>query len=130
MKDCHFDGLGDDALNIHSQAGEIAETDGEKMHFIYRDRSLRSCPLGEKWAQGGDLIRFYDRNTFLEKGTFRLVSYDGGDAVVTGHFRLLREKHTRTRIPSPVTKYAYQKLLLLGYVSPRNYNLAGHSRLV
>lgn len=83
MKDCHFDGLGDDALNIHSQAGEIAETDGEKMHFIYRDRSLRSCPLGEKWAQGGDLIRFYDRNTFLEKGTFRIVSYDGGDAVVT-----------------------------------------------
>lgn len=84
MKNCKFRGLGDDALNIHSQAGEVAEYDraSGRMRCICRDRQMNEAPLGLKWAQEGDLIRVYERSTFLEKGTFRIGSYSKGRAVI------------------------------------------------
>ncbi len=86
MKDCAFSGLGDDALNIHSQAGEIGEIrpDGT-LRCIYRNRQMEPCTLSPSFAQGGDLLRVYDRNTFLEKGTITLSAYEQGVAAVASH---------------------------------------------
>lgn len=84
MKDCHFHGLGDDALNIHSMAGEI-KTIGEDGHLHLMKRPCLGAerPLGAKWAQKGDLIRVYDRNTVLETGSFRVAGYTDSDIVPT-----------------------------------------------
>ncbi|MCQ2431161.1 MAG: right-handed parallel beta-helix repeat-containing protein [Clostridia bacterium] len=84
MKNCHFVGLGDDALNIHSQAGEIAEYDetAGSMRCIYRNRKMEEGKLGPLWADKDDMICFYDRNTFLQKGTFRIRSYHDGHAEI------------------------------------------------
>lgn len=81
MKNCHFDGLGDDALNIHSIAGEIAaiSDDGKHMHFTRgNDRGLP-----QKWAQSGDVILVYDKETLHVKGRLTLSQYaDNGDAEI------------------------------------------------
>ncbi len=84
MKDCNFVGLGDDALNIHSQAGEIETWNPETgdATFIYRDRSMNPGRLGSLWAQGGDRIVVYDRDTFLEKGKIVLEDYHEGKAKI------------------------------------------------
>ena len=86
MKNCTFVGLGDDALNIHSQAGEIGEirADGS-LHCIYRNRQMEPGELSPSFAEAGDILHVYDRNTFLEKGTLTLASYDHGDAVIETH---------------------------------------------
>ena len=84
MKNCDFVGLGDDALNIHSTAGEVASWDpatGE-MHCIYRNRAMEPGKLSPLWAEGGDNIIVYDRNTFLEKGKLHLADYRDGIAAV------------------------------------------------
>lgn len=80
MKDCFFDGLGDDALNIHSQAGEIASVDREKgvIRCIYRDRQMREQPLSPLWADKGDTICVYEHDTFLKKGSFVVERYENG----------------------------------------------------
>ncbi len=93
MKDCHFDGLGDDALNIHSQAGEVKSFDAEKgeMTCIYRRRDMTEAPLGPLWAQAGDRICVYDRNTFLRRGTVTLADYHGGNAKITAVEGSVRE---------------------------------------
>ena len=84
MKDCDFVGLGDDALNIHSTAGEVESWDpaAGKMHCIYRNRAMEPGKLSPLWAEGGDNIIVYDRNTFLEKGRFHLTDYKDGMAAV------------------------------------------------
>lgn len=84
MKDCDFVGLGDDALNIHSQAGEIESWNPEtgEMHCICRNRTMEPGQLGALWAQGGDTIIVYDRETFLEKGKLLLSDYRSGTAKV------------------------------------------------
>lgn len=82
MKNCDFVGLGDDALNIHSQAGEIESWNPEtgEMHCICRNRTMEPGQLGALWAQGGDTIIVYDRETFLEKGKLLLSDYRSGTA--------------------------------------------------
>ena len=47
LKDCHFDGLGDDALNVHSQAGRShpSTTMPARFSCIYRDRQMNACQL-------------------------------------------------------------------------------------
>ncbi len=86
MKDCDFVGLGDDALNIHSQAGEIGEirSDGT-IHCIYRNRDMTPDELSPLFAESGDMLRVYDRSTFLEKGTITLADYKNGDAVIASY---------------------------------------------
>lgn len=84
MKDCDFVGLGDDALNIHSQAGEIESWNPEtgEAHCIYRSRTMEPGKLSPLWAQDGDTITVYDRETFLEKGRLLLSDYRDGMAKV------------------------------------------------
>ncbi len=117
MFDCHFDGLGDDTLNIHGIAGEIMEIEGDRMKFMHRHRSGHS-PLASNWACPGDVIEVYDSATFVRKGTLTVGEYapDGyatitattgtyavGDALAntayyaTTHLRNCVAKNTRAR---------------------------------
>ena len=84
MRDCHFLGLGDDALNIHAKAGEIAAFDPASgaLKVICRNTTGKEVPLPGRWADAGDTLAVYDPGTFLEKGRLGVVSYEGGDAVV------------------------------------------------
>ena len=83
MRDCHFLGLGDDALNIHAKAGEIAAFDPASgaLKIICRNTSGKEVPLPGSWAGAGDTLAVYDPGTFLEKGRLGVVRYEsGGDA--------------------------------------------------
>ena len=85
MRDCHFLGLGDDALNIHAKAGEIAAFDPASgtLKVICRNTTGKEVPLPGRWADAGDTLVVYDPGTFLEKGRLEVARYeDGGDAVV------------------------------------------------
>lgn len=84
MYNCHFNGLGDDTLNIHGTAGEIREIrpDGS-MLLEHRHRSGFS-KLQKNWAREGDVIEVYDSQTFLRKGTFTIGTFSPeGDATIT-----------------------------------------------
>ncbi len=82
MKDCDFLGLGDDALNIHSMAGTVAEWDSEtgKLRTIHGRTGGKLNPL---WAQAGDTIIVYDPATFHEKGKLLLSAYEDGIGTAT-----------------------------------------------
>lgn len=84
MKDCDFLGLGDDALNIHSTAGEVEDFDPATgtMPCIYRHRAMEPDKLGPLWAQAGDWLVVYDRETFLQKGRVLLKDYHDSTAYV------------------------------------------------
>lgn len=80
MKDCHFDGLGDDALNIHGKAGEIKRYDsatGEAV-MICRNTARKETQLPRGWAQAGDRLVVYDAKTCLTKGKVDVVDYRDG----------------------------------------------------
>ena len=83
MVDCHFRGLGDDALNIHSMAAEIKSLDsGGKVGLILRgpDRKTeRKLPGG--WAKAGDRLEIYGQD-YSRRGEVDLASYD--DKTCTG----------------------------------------------
>ncbi|MBO5051689.1 MAG: right-handed parallel beta-helix repeat-containing protein [Clostridia bacterium] len=83
MYNCHFNGLGDDTLNIHGQAGEITEIreDGS-MKLQHRFRNGLS-PLRDQWARAGDVIEVYDPETFVCKGKLTLASYQDGEVTVS-----------------------------------------------
>lgn len=85
MKHCHFVGLGDDALNIHGSAGEIADIlpDGRvkvQRHYFQKQGLF---PIGDDWAMPGDVLEVYDSHTFLAKGTLTVGSFVDGVATVT-----------------------------------------------
>lgn len=87
LKDCRFWGLGDDALNIHTMAGELKEFDAASGRFklILRgpDRTKEGrLPAG--WAGAGNEIEVYDPKSFLLKGKMKLLSYNESDC--TGAF--------------------------------------------
>ena len=72
IKDCFFDGLGDDALNIHSTAGFITEADGNSIKVINKRFDI---PLDENWCQKGDVIAVYD-TSFVRKGSVRVEKFE------------------------------------------------------
>lgn len=80
MRDCHFDGLGDDALNIHGKAGELKRFDpatGEA-ELICRNTKRRETKLPGGWAQAGDTLVVYDAKTCLTKGRVGVAAYADG----------------------------------------------------
>ncbi len=72
IKDCYFDGLGDDALNIHSTAGFITEADGNSIKVINKRFDI---PMDENWCQKGDVIAVYD-TSFVRKGSLTVEKYE------------------------------------------------------
>lgn len=72
IKDCFFDGLGDDALNIHSTAGFITEADGSSIKVINKRFNI---PMEKNWCQEGDVIAVYD-TSFVRKGSVRVEKFE------------------------------------------------------
>ena len=71
-----FDGLGDDAVNVHSRAGILTTFDpaAREVHFV---DGWSKTPCDAFWAFPGDTVEFYDPKTFLAKGTATVESYTG-----------------------------------------------------
>lgn len=83
---CTFNGLGDDALNIHGAAGEISGRlpDGsiQCRRRYYGKEGL--FPLDGRWCAPGDVLEVYDRATFHHKGFLTVGSFDAdGHAILT-----------------------------------------------
>ena len=72
VKDCYFDGLGDDALNIHSTAGTISSIDGNS---ITLKNGRFDIPLGDNWCKANDKIAVYTKD-FALKGYFNVEDYN------------------------------------------------------
>lgn len=81
MYDCHFNGLGDDALNIHGTAGEVIEADGNRFVFRHRNWKNEYHDLDGNWAMPGDVIIAYDPATFHQRGKILVESWDGVNCV-------------------------------------------------
>lgn len=79
MTDCHFERLGDDALNVHGNAGCVTDCDPAAGAFTCRYRKNgKESELEENWAHAGDEIVVYDVDTFVEKGRAKLFEYTCG----------------------------------------------------
>lgn len=79
MRNSEFDGLGDDALNIHSTAGTASEVDMEA-HTI-RCHYCKKRPDGElpaTWCRAGDRIRIFDPKTIQCVGELTVVDFREG----------------------------------------------------
>ena len=79
MIDCHFDGLGDDCLNIHGKSGEVKAYDPKtgEIQCICRNTRRQETKLPAGWAKKGDTLVVWDPKTFFEKGKVSLAAYDG-----------------------------------------------------
>lgn len=71
VEDCLFEGLGDDAVNIHSTAGYITEIHPDRIKAVNRRFSI---PLEHDWCQKGDIIAVYGRD-FLQKGLIMVKDF-------------------------------------------------------
>ena len=84
LRDCVFEGLGDDPLNVHGKVAELACYD--------QDAGVATCgwrlshgelrPMGDKWAVAGDVLAVYPRETFVEKGRVEVMESRGGGEYV------------------------------------------------
>ena len=82
LRNCEFDGLGDDALNIHSTAGTATAVDTEKK--TVKCNYCKKRPDGElpaAWCQGGDRVRFFNPETLTLEG--ELLVEDFTDGILT-----------------------------------------------
>ena len=92
LRDCRFDGMGDDALNVHCKSGEVASWNPEtgELSCVCRNTSRQVTALPAGWAKAGDELIVYDAATLLEKGRAKLLSYepDGRAVVMQGAPRI------------------------------------------
>ncbi|MBQ3549403.1 MAG: right-handed parallel beta-helix repeat-containing protein [Clostridia bacterium] len=92
MKDCYFENMGDDALNMHSTAGTVF-TDPENNTFkcVYgRINTRLDSLLDDDWAKAGDILNIYEQESFDHVASVRVVSYKGNDVVyepIFGEFK-------------------------------------------
>ena len=79
LRDCHFRGLGDDALNVHAKVAEIESFDPATgaISVLCRDSSGGKARLPRGWARPGDVLAVYDAATLLPKGRIELSSWSG-----------------------------------------------------
>ena len=80
MKDCYFENLGDDALNMHSTAGTVADIDCEHNAFdcVYVRRNDRlEYLMDREWAKPGDILNIYDHESFAHGASVKVLSYVG-----------------------------------------------------
>ncbi len=79
VRDCYFDGLGDDALNIHSTAGTVTAMEENRLTLI---NGRFSIPLESAWCQKGDVLALYTQE-FSCKGHFLVEQYENSSVVGT-----------------------------------------------
>lgn len=69
VEDCHFEKPGDDCINVHDMAYKVDSVTG--------DRATVSAPrfsFSQSWAKQGDIIEFFDSETFASLGTATVTS--------------------------------------------------------
>ena len=71
INDCYFDGLGDDAVNIHSTAGTISSINS---NFVTLKNGRFDIPLEDSWCKAGDKIAVYNED-FVLKGFIYVDDY-------------------------------------------------------
>ena len=76
LEDCDLDCIGDDKINIHTQAMNVSSLDGDKMALIFDRVNGFVSPY---WCEKGDLLCVYDPNTLELKGKVKVLTSDGGD---------------------------------------------------
>jgi hypothetical protein len=84
LKDCHFDGMGDDCLNIHGVGGEVKDFDADvgRLVCIRRGEGGRERAFSQHWASSGDRLVVYDKKTLLEKGRLSVRSFSADGTVM------------------------------------------------
>ena len=79
LEDCIFENLGDDALNVHTTGAVVTGAEDDILHCTLGDRLGKiGLPLDPDWADSGDEIAVYGGDTFVKKGSLRVVSYEVG----------------------------------------------------
>lgn len=71
VKDCYFDGLGDDAVNIHSAAACVTEIKDKKAVL---ENARFKTPMPDNFCTFGDRLKIYDKS-FAEKGCLEVEEY-------------------------------------------------------
>ncbi len=74
LTDCTFEGIGDDALNVHSKAAVIKEIDG---NIITASEGNSDTDINDMWAKKGDEVEFFDKS-FNSFGTAKVVGIKNG----------------------------------------------------
>lgn len=79
LRNCLFDGFGDDPLNVHGKASELHAYDPATGAATCVWRLFHKEPrlMGDKWALKGDELAVYERTTFREKGRVRVGEVRG-----------------------------------------------------
>ncbi len=68
LEDCEFYNLGDDCLNVHTTAGVVTKMSGNTVSYTTKF-------VDNLWATNGDVIEFYDNETFESLGTAELKKF-------------------------------------------------------
>ncbi len=76
IKDCYYEGMGDDAINIHSSYGKVVKRDGKTLS-IARIRRGKEVDVSARYVLQGDTVEFYDGKTMVPKGTAKVLERDG-----------------------------------------------------
>ena len=77
LKDCYFEHLGDDALNIHSRAALVTNVE-TKENSLDCISGWEREPLSHHWAEAGDVIEVYHPKEFLVKAKLLVKAYCDG----------------------------------------------------
>jgi parallel beta-helix repeat protein len=72
IKDCYYEGMGDDAINIHSSYGKVVKRDGKTLS-ISRIRRGQEGDVSARYVLQGDTVEFYDGKTMVPKGTAKVL---------------------------------------------------------
>lgn len=109
MKDCYFENLGDDALNMHSTAGTVYDVDPKNNTFqcVYGRVNTRLDNLLDKdWAQPGDILNIYERESFEHVASVEVVSYIGSEI----KYKLIFGEITKGNVVGNTAYYAQTHL--------------------
>lgn len=77
MKNCVYDGLGDDALNVHATAGTITGIDlDNKTLKVNYCKKFEDGVLPKRWCQKGDEIRVFNPENLEHIATFTVEEFE------------------------------------------------------
>ncbi len=81
MKDCYFENMGDDVLNMHSTAGTVfSDPENNTFKCGYGRTSTRlNRLLDEDWAREGDVLNIYEQESFAHVASVKVLSYIGDE---------------------------------------------------
>ena len=76
IKDCYYEGMGDDAINIHSAYGKVLKLNAETVSMA-RMRRGQEVNVSARYVLPGDIVEFYDGKSMVPKGMAKVLERDG-----------------------------------------------------